>query len=292
MSEVPGYIKQAGQAAAEAQGVAGNTAAGQYTIGDIITKKLTEAYAYNKDIISQLDQSTSDYFSAPSEARVKYQDIFNPFQRENLTSQYVGNKALPMLSQANVLGARMGGVADIARSGVAGYQAKSARETAKANAAQTNYENLLGEFQLEQQLNAVSTQELEINGRRVLATLDRNGNIVKQVDLGPAKKTGTGAPYTIEQLKGLFGIENETNEEIDTGSKYWEDVVTFQDLNDSQKKEALQRSVNSDKSVDEIAREIIEGQNNPKVSGGTYGATGTPAADVNYGGLQYTGFKL
>ena len=284
MSEVPGYIKQAEQAAAEAQGVAGNTAAGQYTIGDIITKKLTEAYAYNKDIISQLDQSTSDYFSAPSEARVKYQDIFNPFQRENLVSQYVGNKALPMLSHANVLGARMGGVADIVRSGVAGYQAKSARETAKANAAQTNYENLLGEFQLQQELNAVSTQELEINGRRVWVTLDRNGNIVKQVDLGPAK-TGTGAPYTIEQL-------NKTNKVTIPGGKYWEDVITFQDLNDSQKTEALQRSANSDKSVDEIAREIIEGQNNPKVGGGTYGATGTPAADVNYGGLQYTGFKL
>lgn len=204
MPEIPGNITQVGQQAANLAGVAGSAAAGSYTVGDILQKKISEAYNYNQDIISKLDEFTQGYFSAPSEAREKYQNIFNPFSREKLISQYVGTQALPMLSQANVLGARMGGISDLVSSAVGGYQAQVAEKQALAQAKQQEYENMLNEFKINQELQATTTSEVTAGGRKYLVTYDKQGNIIKKIDMG-SSTTGSGIGDLATALK-LLGI--------------------------------------------------------------------------------------
>ena len=152
-----------------------------------------------------MDQATQSYFSAPSEARVKYQDIFNPFQRENLVSQYTGTQALPMLSQANILGARMGGISDLMSSAVGGYQAQGARATNQAQLAQQQYQNLFGEYQA----TAPQQQIVEAGGRKLLVSIDRNGNIINKVDLGSASTGGgSGAGgFDLVTMETLLGVD-------------------------------------------------------------------------------------
>lgn len=152
--EIPNYVREAGQQAAEMAGVAGNYNAAAPSIGDILRDKISKAYSENKDIIEKLDSATSEYFSAPSEFRNKYLNpespdyLHNPFAAENLMSKYVSNKALPMLSYGNMLGARMGGISDIVKSGVSGFQSLAEQKKAEAANALRDYENKLGEFDL------------------------------------------------------------------------------------------------------------------------------------------------
>lgn len=125
---------------------AGQFAAGSYNVESELRKKLEDAYNANQDIVKPLDESTQSYLAAPAEGREKYQDIFNPFQRENLVSQFQGNKAIPMLSYSNLYGSRVGSIADQMSAGTGAYNAQTALAQNQAQQAQQLYQNLFGEY--------------------------------------------------------------------------------------------------------------------------------------------------
>src|SRR4030042_4151644 len=87
---------------------AGQAGSEQYRVEDVLRQKIIDAYKAQEDIVKPLDIATQSYLGAPQAGREKYQNIFNPFQRENLVSQYIGNQALPMLSLSSILGQRFG----------------------------------------------------------------------------------------------------------------------------------------------------------------------------------------
>src|SRR5574343_1345178 len=102
--QLPDYLIDAQQGATDAAGTVGQLGSMSGSIVDALNTSIQDAYNNNQDIIGGLDTATAQYFQAPSEARVKYQDIWNPFQRENLVSQYTTNQAIPMLSYSSLYG--------------------------------------------------------------------------------------------------------------------------------------------------------------------------------------------
>lgn len=229
MAELPASVIQARTAAQEAVSAAGQLGAMEPTISDVLKQKVTEAYANNQDIIKPLDTATQEYLQAPQVAREQYQNIFNPFTREKLVSQYVGNKALPMLSLSNIYGNRLGRVEDVIGAGVRGFQAQTMAQQAKAEQARQFYQDLLSEYTILQQQQAQeqaaelerqrleaslnTTQEVTANGRKYLVTYDQFGNIIKQTDLGSSTSgTGTGTSgygdlMAILGMTGNLGVQ-------------------------------------------------------------------------------------
>lgn len=122
--------------------------AGTSSVTQQIKQKVQEAFNYNKDIVEPLNQATTQYLAAPATARERYQDIFNPFTREKLVSQYTANEALPMLNYSSLLGQRMGSTSDIVSSGVGAYQADVGAKQAAAENARQLYGDLMNEYQL------------------------------------------------------------------------------------------------------------------------------------------------
>jgi hypothetical protein len=145
--------------AGAATSTAGEMAAGTNNIESILKQKLTEAYKANADIVKPLDTATANYYSAPSVAREKYQDIFNPFTREKLVSQYTGAEAIPMLSYSNLYGQRQGSIADTINAGVGAYKAQADTATNQASLAQNQYDQMWKEYQFQEQ-QALEQQKL------------------------------------------------------------------------------------------------------------------------------------
>ena len=290
--QLPEEVTGARQRASELAGVAGQYQAGEVSVIDTLKQKITEAYSSNQDIIQKLDQAITGYLPSPAVGREKYQNIFNPFQRESLVSQYVANQATPMLTYSGLLGQRMGRIEDTLGAGVRGYQAESQAKQAKAQQAQQQYQNLMNEFQLTQ-----PTQEtVDAGGRRYRVSYDWQGNVVNRVDLGPTPSSGGGAGDLTAALKLLgIGSEMATGQTTNSLDSFWENEITFEDLNDKQKQEALRISATSDKPINDIVKEVYNKQTaKPSYApGGIVGASGVMNQDnLDYSGLQYTGFKL
>jgi len=147
---LPDYLTQAQQGSETAAKDVASISSYAGSMPDALKKSIQTAYQDNADVIGQLDTSTAEYLQAPSEARVKFQDIWNPFQRENLVSQYTSNKAIPMMSWSGIYGQRMGRAGDLLNAGVGAYESDVAAKQAAADLAQQTYENALTQYQLEE----------------------------------------------------------------------------------------------------------------------------------------------
>lgn len=169
--ELPEYLTNAQQGAQDAAGTAGQLGSMAGSITDALNTAIQDAYSNNQDIIKGLDTATAGYFQAPSEARVKFQDIFNPFQRENLVSQYTTNKAIPMLSYSSLYGQRMGRAGDLLNAGVGAYESDVAAKRAAADLAQQTYENALTQYQLEEDRRRWDIQQAAANQPSMLEML-------------------------------------------------------------------------------------------------------------------------
>ena len=149
---IPANIESARGAAQGAAQRYGELAAYEPTVGDVIKEKAQTAYKDSQDIIKPLDVATSEYMTAPQVGREKYQDIFNPFSREKLVSQYIANQALPMLSLSSILGQRFGRIEDTIGAGTRAFQAQTAGARSAADVQRQHYTDLLNEYQIQQQL--------------------------------------------------------------------------------------------------------------------------------------------
>jgi hypothetical protein len=156
---LPQNVTDARNAATEYTKAAGTTAAAEPLISDVLRQKITEAYASSQDIVKPLDVATKNYLGAPAAAREKYQSIFNPFQRENLVTQYTGTEALPMLSLSSILGQRFGRVEDTIGAGTNAFKSQVLADQAKAQLANDLYSTLLNEYTTGEQLKSQSMSD-------------------------------------------------------------------------------------------------------------------------------------
>lgn len=154
LSDIQSYTGGA-QAAADQASQQYAQAAGA---GATLPMKLKEALGaklnYNKDIIEQQNAAMGDYFAAPAVAREKYQNIWNPFEREKLVATARSQAYQPYANFTDILGQRMGQVSDIVGQGVAGWQSVVQQAAALAQAAQQKYQSVLNEY-----LSAAGMQE-------------------------------------------------------------------------------------------------------------------------------------
>ena len=111
---------------------------------EALNKKLN----YNKDIINQQSDVMQQYFAAPSAARAKYQDVWNPFEREKLVAQERTMALKPYDTLTGVLDQRMGDVADITTAGVQGWQGMVDAASTQLNAATTRLGTALQAYQI------------------------------------------------------------------------------------------------------------------------------------------------
>jgi len=195
--QLPESVTGARERASQLSGVAGEYKAGEISVIDALRAKVTEAYSANQDIIQNLEKAIGEYLPSPQVGREKYQNIFNPFQRESLVSKYTASKAIPMLTGSALLGQRLGRIEDLVGAGTRAFGAESTRAQNQATLAQNQYTNLLAEYTA----TAPTIKEVEAGGRKYLVTYDRNGNVVNQVDMGAAPASGgSGTNITIQGM--------------------------------------------------------------------------------------------
>ena len=102
----------------------------------------------NKDIINQQADTMGAYFNSGAEARQKYQNIWDPFEKAKLVEQQKTMALKPYDVLSGVLENRMGTVNDIVQSGIGGWQGATNAATTKLQAAQANLANALQAYQL------------------------------------------------------------------------------------------------------------------------------------------------
>jgi hypothetical protein len=105
---------------------------------------INEKLDFNKAAIEQKNKSMTDYFNAPSQARVDYQDIFNPFQREALVQKATNNAYIPYQTNTEVLAQRLGTIQDIINSATGAFGAQVTSAQGAATAAENKYNRLFG----------------------------------------------------------------------------------------------------------------------------------------------------
>jgi len=109
---------------------------------NLLKTAINEKIDYNKGLIEAKNKSMVDYFNAPSAARLQYQDIFNPFQREALVEQAKNNAYLPYANNQDALTQRMGSLTDIINAATGAFGAQSNAAQGAASLAQNKYQNL------------------------------------------------------------------------------------------------------------------------------------------------------
>ena len=99
-----------------------NLQAGAGSLPSKLKEALNTKLNNNKDIIDQQSATMQNYFNSGAEARAKYADVFNPFEKAKLVQQERSMALRPYDTLSGVLENRMGQVSDIVTSGVQGWQ--------------------------------------------------------------------------------------------------------------------------------------------------------------------------
>ena len=150
--ELPDDVKAAKTNASNLAGVAVDAQSGEFTIGDILQKKVQDAYGDNVDITSGLNTNQANYLSAPSEARANYLDPNspdyqpNPFAADRLVQRSTNNALIPYLASSQLYGQRLGNISDLIGAGTNAYGAYSSAAQGNAANAQNLYSQLLNEY--------------------------------------------------------------------------------------------------------------------------------------------------
>ena len=143
---------------------AGANAAQYSSAGNLLPYKLKDAILqklnYNQDLISKQSESQANYFAAPSQARVDYQNVWDPQQREALVTQARTQAYAPYSTYTDLLKTRMGSVADIIGAGTASFKSLADLASAEADRARQRYVDL---FSKAQALTGTLTAQEQMN---------------------------------------------------------------------------------------------------------------------------------
>lgn len=113
-----------------------------------LKQAVNEKLDYNRELIDKKNELASKYFQAPSEARAKYADptsanyVFNPFQAENLVSQYRNQAWTPYQTASDILAARTGSIAEGIKSATSAFNAEAGAQTDKASLARQRWADM------------------------------------------------------------------------------------------------------------------------------------------------------
>lgn len=190
---LPSNIQQSKQNAYSLTGRANEMSAYEPSVSDVLKEKIGKVFNDNQDIINPLDTATQDYYNSPNEARDMYSNpesdnyVFNPFSQENLVGQFTGNKAIPMLTLASILGQRFGRVDDVLGAGTRAYQAETGAAQGKAELAQNQYQDELGQYRWETEQSGKGG--LGAAGQLEVDALKRRARGLIMMGLGEEDKT-------------------------------------------------------------------------------------------------------
>ena len=147
--------------AAEAGKTLGALTTGQSDFSQKLEKALLEQYDYNKDLIEQRSKAQTGYLTAPSVAREKYADVFDPFARERLVSTYQAQALEPYTTLTDLLQQRKGNIADIVKAAAGGYQSQISGAEAYANTLANQYQMAWNQYtnQIQQQQQQQKTTQ-------------------------------------------------------------------------------------------------------------------------------------
>jgi hypothetical protein len=158
------YYKDPGLEEARTGAQTAQTQASAYqSASSLLPEKLKQAIGekldYNKDIIEAKNKAMAEYFQAPSAAREKYQDIWNPFEREKLVAEERTQAYLPFANLTDILKERRGGITDIigAATGLFG-----ADVSAKQSAADISRQGYLDKFGLADAMAGAAQAEAQL----------------------------------------------------------------------------------------------------------------------------------
>jgi hypothetical protein len=105
----------------------------------------------------------SQYISAPAEARNQYQNVWNPFAREELVAKDRAGKMKQWSTFNDILGQRMGDVKDVVGEGVAGWQGVVQQANVLYQNAAQRLQQAWGEYTqaagMQQQADQLATQQ-------------------------------------------------------------------------------------------------------------------------------------
>lgn len=135
----------------EAQNVAQTTAtqaAAYQSASALLPQKLKQAINekldYNRGIIEAKNKAAAEYFQAPSAAREKYQDVFNPFQREALVTEERTQAYQPYANLVDILGQRTGSISDIIESATGLFQSDVLAKESAAGISRQGFQDEVG----------------------------------------------------------------------------------------------------------------------------------------------------
>jgi len=108
-----------------------------------LRQAIQEKLDYNKDIIEQKNKAMAEYFQAPSAAREKYQDIWNPFQREKLVAQERNIANMGWQNLEDIYANRMGDINDLIAAATGSFNAQVGAQQNKAQIARQAWQDAL-----------------------------------------------------------------------------------------------------------------------------------------------------
>jgi len=167
LSDISSYTGEAKSAADSASQAYAQAAGATATLPAKLKEALGKKLNYNSDLIEQKNKAMGEYFAAPSVAREKYQNIWNPFTREKMVAQDRTQAMQPYATFNDLLTQRMGQVSDVVNEGVSGWQGIVQQAAAIAQAAQQKYQNLLGEYMaaagMQEKADTMAEQQRQYN---------------------------------------------------------------------------------------------------------------------------------
>lgn len=205
---LPETITQARTAASTATKRVGELSSQSGNIANIVKQKALDAYSANRDVIEPLDKATSEYLASPQVGREKFQDIFNPFTREKLVSQYVGQESLPMLALSSIYGQRAGSIGDLVQSGVGAFEAQTDAADTAAQSARLNYEDLLSEYKITEDL-ALQREKLGAATKENPLQALINAAISERLSPAATADTGISPQYTPAEGEGAISDDGQ-----------------------------------------------------------------------------------
>jgi len=128
--------------------------AGAGSLPDKLKEALNTKLNNNKDIIDQQSATMENYFNSGANARAKYQDVWNPFEKAKLVQQERSMALRPYDTLSGVLENRMGTVADVVNAGVSGWKGLVDSATTKLDSAKSMLSTALQSY-----LSASSQQQ-------------------------------------------------------------------------------------------------------------------------------------
>lgn len=143
LQTLPGELESFATGAESAAGRAGEFVKQAATLPQRLRQAISDKFEDNKDLITERANALGEYFASGATGREKYQDVFNPFQREALVAtgrEQAGSKARALTDLLTQRGQR---IEDIVGKTSEAFAGEVGAAEIAANAAQSRFANAL-----------------------------------------------------------------------------------------------------------------------------------------------------